>query len=593
MMEQIKVVDLSELGVRLPKEGVRMVVAQPYLAEGVLTTQEPYRVTVEAKERQLERLNRTIDVAKIENSNFTVIPEYSVPGVNGIAAIEERLASDVWPAGSILIAGIDGLDKDEYASVVETCHTCVDDVNGKDSVKQDQWVNCCITWVKSNDGKLFRWVQPKLWPAWPEQTTQHQRMFKGQSMFLFRGRRTNEEVFTFGTMICFDWIAPTNPTPAQQFLAEAQRSAGGSQIPITWIFVIQHNEKPSHFEFLNRAVAFFRDQSHPNATRTDTCLIFANTAGRGEPGSCQTYGTSGLILAPRAPVQIQGGLPTIAHDGRKLREENNGILAGARCGDVVFRERGECIHAFDQINPSWVQLGAAGRSHAAENAVVHALDGREHVLAPGTAVAAVVKWINDQLDEMDTIIPNHTAELEEDLASARSAVVAALRRGDSTDLDEVMRLSTPDTSDNPDEWNEAQGAGLSHVVHSLQIAAIGATLVSVGEEKVHGVIGCNGQCFDLLAVRGQTHQACVAHVVTRYGRRQRRHLLLVSRDRDNTFWDRREDSILRRRAPDPREERRFTDVRNPSYHVGYQNLIGILSSADSVQNVAERLYVSS
>ena len=593
MIEQIKVVDLSELGVRLPKEHVRMVVAQPYLADGVLTPREPYRVVVEAKERLLERLNRTIDVASKERAHFTVVPEYSVPGVNGIAVIEKRVASDAWPTGSILIAGIDGLDRDEYASVIETCDTCVDDVNGKDRVKPDQWVNCCITWVKSKDGKLFRWVQPKLWPAWPEQTTQHQQMFKGRSMFLFRGRRTNEEVFTFGTMICFDWIATTDPTPMQQFLAEAQRSAEGSQIPITWIFIIQHNEKPSHYEFLNRAVTFFREKSYPNATRTDTCLIFANTAGRDAPGSCQKYGTSGLILAPRTPFEVNGGLPTFAYDGRLLRDENEGILFGARCGDVVFRERGECIHAFDQINPSWVQLGAAGRRHAAENGVVHALDGRDHILAPGSAVAAVVKWINDQLDAMDTMFPEHSAALEDDLVSARSEVVAALRRGGSTDLDEVMHLSTPEPSSNPDEWSEAEGAGLSHVVHSLQIAAIGAKLVSVGEDKVHGVIGCKGQCFDVMAVTGESHRACLEHVESNYGRRQRRHLLLVSRDKDNTPWDRREDSILRRKISDIGEERRFTDGRNPSYHVGYQDLIGILRAANSPQEVAEKLYVSS
>ena len=182
MMVQIRVVDLSELGVHLPERGVRMVVAQPYLADGALTPQEPYRVAVEAKDRQLETVNRTIDVARMENADFTVIPEYSVPGLSGIAVIEERLGSDAWPPGAILIAGIDGLNKDEYASVVETPDTCVDDANGKESVEEDQWVNCCITWVKSTDGRLFRWVQPKLWPAWPEQRTQHQRMFKGRSM---------------------------------------------------------------------------------------------------------------------------------------------------------------------------------------------------------------------------------------------------------------------------------------------------------------------------------------------------------------------------------------------------------------------------
>ena len=570
-----------------------MVVAQPYLADGALTPQEPYRVAAEAKDRQLEIVKTTIDLAKEEKADFTVIPEYSVPGLDGVGVIEERLRSAAWPTGAILIGGIDGLDKDEYASVVEADHTCVDDANGKESVEDDQWVNCCITWVKSSNGRLFRWVQPKLWPAWPEHSTQHQRMFKGKSMFLFRGRRTNGEVFTFGSMICFDWIAPMSPTPAQRFLEEAHRAANESQIPITWLFVIQHNEKPSHFEFLNRVVEFFRDQSHPNATRTDTCLIFANTAGRGDPGSCRTHGTSGLVLAPRAPFQTKGGLPTFAHDGSRFRGNNGGMLAGARCSDMVLRERGECIHAFDQINPRWVQPGAAGKSYAAENAVVYAARGGEHVLAPGTGVAAAVKWVNDQLDEMATTMPAQDTELVKILTSIRNAIVVALRRCDSKNLDEAVRLATPGSPENPDEWSEFQGNGLSHVVHSLQIAAMGAKLVSAGVDKVHGVVCWKGRCFDVMAVRGQTHQTCVDHVVARYGRRQRRHLLLISRDTDNTPLDRREDSILRTRDSTSGVERRYTEGRNPSYHVGYQNLVGILGSAKTANDVAEQLYVSS
>ena len=592
-MVQIRVVDLSEFGVQLPEDSVRMAVAQPYLGDGVLSPQEPYRVVAEAIEHQLDIVKTTIAIATERKADFTVIPEYSVPGLEGVAVIEDRLGSEAWRPGAIVIGGIDGLTKEQYASVVEADQTFVDDCNGKESVEDDEWVNCCIAWVKSSDGRLLRWVQPKLWPAGPEQSTQHQRMFKGKSMFLFRGCRTNGEVFTFGTMICFDWIAPTNPTPAQRLLEEAHRTAGESQIPITWVFVIQHNEKPSHFEFLNRVVHFFRDPSHANATRNDTCLIFANTAGRGDPGSCGTHGTSGLVLSPRAPISTKGGLPTFAHDGHRYRGENEGILVGARCADVVLRESGECIHSFDQINPSRIQPGAAGKSYAVENASVHAARGGSHILAPAAAVAAAVKWVNDQLDNIGMSTPTHAAELEEELMSIRGSVVSALRSGDSKDLDVVVRLATPGSSENPDEWSESEGDGLSHVVCSLQIVAMGARLDLVGVERVHGVVSWKGQSIDVMAVRGQTHQECVEHILKGHGRRQRRHLLLVSRDTDNTPRDRRHDNILRTREPAPGEERRYIDGRNPSYHLGYQNIIGILASAATANDIAEHVYDSS
>ena len=567
-----------------------MVVAQPYLATGVLTQQEPYRVTEEATERQLEMVKSTIDIARDRNADFTVIPEYGVPGLEGINLIEEHLSSKAWRPGTILIGGVDGLSQEQYASVIETDSTCVDEANQSESVENDQWVNCCITWIKSKDGGLRRWVQPKLCPAWLELNTQHQTMYKGKSVFLFRGRRTNGEIFTFGTMVCFDWIAPGNPNPVQQLLAETHRLAGESQIPITWLFVIQHNPKPSHFEFLNSVVNFFRDESNPNATRKDTCLVFVNTAGRAGPGSCRTHGTSGLVLSPRTPIAIEGGLPTFAHDGSKYRDENNGILTGARCRDVLLRERGECIHSFDQVNPSQIQPGAAGRSYAVENATVHPARGKDHVLTPGRGVAAVVKWVNDQFDDMDTTLPAHDEGLEQELISVRDAVVTELRQAGSKNLDGVVRLATLGSAGNPDEWSDSEGDGLTHVVASLQIAAMGVRIVSVGTEGVHGVVCWQGQHIDVVAVQGPTHRKCMDHLLENPGRRQRRHLLLVSKDMHNTPFDRRDKNILRPRDSAQGVERRYTDGRNPNNQVGYQDLIGVLGSAKASNEVAEKLY---
>ena len=221
------------------------------------------------------------------------------------------------------------------------------------------------------------------------------------------------------------------------------------------------------------------------------------------------------------------------------------------------------------------------------------MSGAEHVLAPGGAVAAAVKWVNDQLDDMGSPVVADSVDLREELTSLRDVIVNELRSGDSKELDEVVRLATPDSSENPDEWDEAQAAGLTHVVCSLQIAATGTRLVSVGVGKVHGVVCWKGRFFDVMAVRGQTHQRCVEHVMARYGRRQRRHLLLVSRDLDNTRWDRREGNILHARDPALGAERRYTDGRTPTYHVGYQNMIEIVGSAKSGVDVAEQLYVSS
>ena len=165
-----------------------------------------------------------------------------------------------------------------------------------------------------------------------------------------------------------------------------------------------------------------------------------------------------------------------------------------------------------------------------------------------------------------------------------------MRQSNSIDLTEVVRLATPSSTKNPDQWKELQGQGLGHVVRSLQIAAMGAKLVSVGTGKIHGVVCWNGQSFDVMAVRASTHQDCERHVAARPGRRQRRHLLLVSKDEDNTRLDRRQNRIDQPRRSVGGPERRYTDGWKPSYQIGYQDMIEILGSAKASSDVAEELY---
>src|SRR5262249_18633098 len=149
----------------------------------------------------------------------------------------------------------------------------------------DQWVNCAITWVKSANGHLERWIQPKLYPAWEEMNISHQHMFRGSSVYVFKGLLANNAPYRFGTLVCFDWIATIGiQTPAQWILADLQQQAAGHQLPLSWLFVIQRNKKPSHDTFLNAVSVFFNQTQFPNALRERACLVFANSAGKRAPG---------------------------------------------------------------------------------------------------------------------------------------------------------------------------------------------------------------------------------------------------------------------------------------------------------------------
>ena len=287
-----------------------------------------------------------------------------------------------------------------------------------------------------------------------------------------------------------------------------------------------------------------------------------------------------------------GASPTLSHQGFRYREENPAVLKSAQCTDVFFRERGECIHAFDQINPSWVVSGPSGRTYAVENAEVHAAPGITHLLAPGGIVPAAVKWANDALDQMCTELPPHPTSLGQLLKDAHEAVSHRLRRTKSAALTDIVRLSTPTTDDNIDAWNAAELSGLEHVLYTLRILGAGDKLESVGEAMVHGSVAFRSGSIDVVAIRGHLHTDCIEHFAKNHRGRQRRHLLLVSRDRENTVWDRKHGSFLTV-APDANEpEPRITDGASPTYHVGYQNILGFLREANELDEVERRIEAS-
>ena len=487
---------------------------------------------------------------------------------------------------------MDGITKSEYGKILEADRTEHDEeLNGVAMVSDDQWVNCAITWVKDADGGLTRWVQPKICPAWPEASSENQSLFKGRSVFLFRGQRPNGEPYIFGTMICFDWIAQSPPKPYERILAETHNAAKQAQLPLTWMFVIQRNEKPSHYEFLNTVVEFFRAKDFPNATRVNASIVFVNTAGLGEPGYCEEFGSTSLVFGPGTSFMTSGARPTLSHEGYRYRDQNEEILKSAQCTDVYFRERGACIHAFDQINPSSLQGGAASRAYAVDNGEVHAADDGEHLLARGAGVPAVVKWANDVLDQTSQDLPYHSSGLTSDLRDAHDAVVGALRSTAPTDMAAVVRLATPPSRDNPEEWGDEEAAGLRHVLKTLRIVGAGGKLQSVATGMVHGVMSLGGVKVDVAAIQDESHEGCVEHL-GRGVRRQRSQIFLVSRDGENMPWNPRRGRFLSPRGRAGERGPRITEPVSPTYHLGYQDLLALVSEASDLDEIERGIEAS-
>jgi hypothetical protein len=275
-------VDLTTRGLVLPSDRVGMVLAQPHLR---LTEQEPFVCLPERKNRLMAALRKTLDVSKGNHhgqakTHFTLFPEYSIPGLDGVDEINEVVSAGTWPVGTIVIGGIDALTKAEFQSLASRPNTYLDEINNAPArVGETEWVNCIVTWLKAANGAVERWLQPKIAPAWEELDIRHQAMFRGNSIYSFKGSFTNEARFRFSSLLCFDWIASIeNRPPWRWVLDDLNGEAGEGELSLSWFFVIQNNPQPSHATFLGQVPGFFDAGILPKVRRERTCLVFANSA---------------------------------------------------------------------------------------------------------------------------------------------------------------------------------------------------------------------------------------------------------------------------------------------------------------------------
>lgn len=173
---------------------------------------------LEAREQQLGAIRRTLEVAKarphqLDRTHLTVFPEYSIPGLQGVEQLLEALSDESWPNSTIVVGGIDGLTKTDYERLCRLPNVNCAGPNSPASVGDHEWVNCSITVIKSDDGQIHSWVQPKIWPAWEEQNVRNDRMFRGRAINLFKGRLStglyyrlcSHSVQTVGTSIFKAW----------------------------------------------------------------------------------------------------------------------------------------------------------------------------------------------------------------------------------------------------------------------------------------------------------------------------------------------------------------------------------------------------
>lgn len=354
-------------------------------------------------------------------------------------------------------------------------------------------------------------------------------------------------------------------------------------MPLTWLFVVEHNEKPNHATFLRELGGFFDPNQFRCVNRQVACVIFANNSGIELPGRTDSYGCTSLILPQSALFAKSACYVTYSNGGPHFR--GNDLVKPHR--DVLFRERGPCIHSFIQVNPGSIVPGIDGLSIVpVENPFVFPIDGRAaDPRTPSKVVPGAVKWLNDNLDEIPCLsVPLRGAPLESDIAASHQLNVRDLRKKEAAPIRTILALSNPslvkiDPSSNrqlgeknADEWEGIERKALEHVVHTLDIFRVSFADTNCVAADVHAELSIRGEAIELIAVLGDTHEQSLKHA-ERYSPQPRRKLLVVSRDNLNSTLGNRERSFLRSKQIGLRTEGKFTDPENSRIYLGFQELL--------------------
>jgi len=584
-------VDLEALGMRLPRGEVSMVIAQPHV---VFVPQEPFTWVPAERQRALDCIDDTLAVSRncqhgADKTHFTIFPECTLPGLDGVDRITAALQADDWPTETFVIGGVDGLTKDQFTELVQRPNTEYDDVeNCLDRIQAYQWVNCVITWAKLQTGEVRSWVQPKLSPAWVELDVNNMSMFRGRSIYVFKGIHSNADAsYQFATLLCFDWIGSMDAKRVWAWLLEgiaARAGQMGGMLPLTWLFVAQCNPAPSHASFMSQVGPFFNPAEYPRVLRDDTCLVMANVAGRGTPGKSEEFGQSAVIVT-QSRFSRPECMPTYGNGG--VPQRGGAMLENFL--DAVFRERGACIHSFLVIHPSTLPPGSAGRRFVLREPAVHPFSGVDDPRAPGGAVPAVVKWMNDELDEPSKSLAEKYKHLPLTVATvaAHQRAVVGLRKLKADALDSTVNFACLTAGKGtPDEWRAGESNALKHLLHTFSILDVAQYPAIFHGNGAQATIMKDEASLEVIAVMGASHEDCDKHVLERLPIHKGR-LVVVSRDEDNTPWDKRFMTIYDQVQDEPSKEAKFTQPTSAIIRIGYHEVLDAYRNAANQAKLKE------
>lgn len=579
----------------LPIDEVSVVAMQPYLD---LQTDEPFKIRKNLINDQLNAIRKTLALAQNSFNNrsahFTIFPEYSVPGLEGLEIIDRVISSANWSNGSVILAGTHGLTKDEFQEICERFHVTISNENNPSKIPDEKWINSCFMWIKENNGKVKRFIQLKIRPAGPEKNVTCNDMFRGSSIYVFNCNYINHHPMSFVTLICSDWVISLNSVTVQDEMLEMlQKQNDNVPLQLDWVFVIQNNYNPMHALFLNNTVHFLTDRNNfPLVQRDQTVLFHSNTAVSIKPSRTGNGAFSSCVFSPFAQLDLDSCRPTICMQPEILRGSR--ILADGRCKDIVFREMGQCIHRFKIKVPRFIQPNAAEKTFPILDAEVHAIQESTDPRISGKSIPASVKWLNDSLDETNSLAEKLLTDcsLFDDANALHPTIISNMRLIDDGikiknqinwarcyKRDEITNQDPP-RCNNPDLWNypdPIEKHALEHIVHTLTNIGLVFDL-EMDKANFHGAFNVGNNIIQIISIQGTSSSDCRFHYDNNIPKETIDPVLVVISDRTDY-------------KPTPREYKKYYEAGPDSGEkfLDYHTLVMFSRDADNVQNLKEKL----
>jgi len=517
-----------QLDVRIPSDELCVVAQQPRIRFSQ-PTQEPFRWATDAIQKQLTSINRTLDLANMGLSGrpptFVVFPEYAIPGIRGVEAIDTRVKSLDWPTDSIVIAGIDGLDRQGYEEIWTGLAVDAAESAAPEQIPLDKWVNSCVFWAKEHDGTVRCWTQLKVRPCWLETGVTCSDMHRGSRILIFKASyETSGFPCRFATFICYDWIVENGGVAVRDEFVQtldAKWKAEDRNPALDWLFVIQKNVDPMHRAFLGGTRDILEDRTHAFVDRRNAVVLHLNVAGSDVPARGGDGGFSSCVFSPDANVDClrKRPRPTVYLSPNQLGRDP---LLG-QCKDVVFREVGECIHVFTLRVPRFLVGNAQNRTLPITEAQVHAVNGSIDPRLSGSQVPASVKWINDSLDNVNP--PSGTllrdASFRQDAEAVEANVIDVLRHSSGYEAEAFVEraaswLSVSNSKQdqakrgNPDLWTTSEEDALQYVLDTLTCLGVAYELKAAKPDR-HGAILTGSRFVNIVVIRGRDPEDCRRH----------------------------------------------------------------------------------